>query len=162
MDEAAKPKAGFMYVYRMTESHTAPTPVYLMQLNAELPVQDQLRAAIPKIKAGHGIEVPPAPDSKGVEWRVASYAAFVMISDTMTLTNMIFEDENYRPHPDAFGEAKVLKGEGWSALIHLNQRKRKGGSPLGNRREVVRWTADHEPKRADLMAHNSSDTNVGP
>lgn len=163
--ENKKPPPWIMYVHHLPHDHQPQYDVYLFQLAAEKSVAEQLPAAVDAILGGKAVKVPAAPAPDGVEWRVPSYAAFVLVSPTRTITTVDFTHEG-KPHPHAFKLAGSSEVPGqWSALIFENKRKDKGEGDL-NGREILFWKADHTMgsarKDTRILSHTSSDTNVGP
>lgn len=164
MAQGTGEKPDFMYIYHLTDDHEADHPVYLIQLDPAANLESALTSAMPEILAGTGLRVPSKPNS-AIEWRVRSYAAFVLVSEGQELSEVKF-CYDCKEHKHAFKHPKRVAGPGWTAVIYQNKRLKHDGSPLGDSQEPVRWDAIHHRKGGSPLdgkaAHNSSDTNVGP
>jgi hypothetical protein len=163
MSGERKADLGFMYVYDLTGSHGGSHSVYLIQLYTGSCISPQLTAAVQTILAGkdiEGLKVPPKPGSSEIEWRVRSYAAFVM-TNAQQLEKVDFSYGG-NPHP-GFDFVQEVAGDGWTAQVYENKRMKHDKHPLEGHRETVRWDVAHGIKgEVPIWSHNSSDTNVGP
>jgi hypothetical protein len=169
--QQAAPQPAFMYLTDLSKKDADQEhPVYLFQLDDALTLDAQIRAAIDALLS----TAPPLPviktRSHGVEWRVRSYAVFVLDIAHGELQAVDFE---YRgPDPGrgrnhSFDRGAALAPyRGYSALYYVNKRKRHVGGDLGDRdREPFKWTVQHSAKAlppGKILSHEGTGTNTGP
>lgn len=160
-------KPAFMYVHYLTESHQEPFPAYLFQLD-DTPPDDQIATAVELIRSKKVPEVKAGTLGK-VEWRVYSYAVFVLDYEKAEIISVEFTHlENNGPNRTFDNEKHVASNDGsWSAVYYHNKRKNKVNQDLGPTEcDLVGWKVEHSRKGVvppeRRFDHQSSDPNTGP
>jgi hypothetical protein len=155
-------KPAFMYVHYLEERHELAYPVYLFQLDDTESIGAQIKTAVTLIRDGKVPEIKPG-SSRYVEWRVYSYAVFVLDDEHGHITGVSFDHNRTFDHCDT-----VLADDGsWSSVYYLNKRKNHLGHDLGSTEtDIIDWRTAHHLKDAaspgKMRDHQGTNPNTGP
>lgn len=155
----------FMYVHYLTEAHQDRYPVYLFQVDPDQ-MDNEIKAAIDAIVGNKAPEVKPGPLGK-VEWKVYSYAVFVLNSTRSKIDRVDFHHEGTGHNHTFGGIGDLPRYKNCTAVYYLNKRKNKNNHSLGpNEKDIVKWEAFHTPPihsaAKGIVNHQNSDPNTGP